>query len=601
MSYLVLARKWRPQTFSDVVGQRHVTKTLQNAIGQGRLAHAVMFSGARGVGKTSIARILAKAINCAKGTVIEPCNKCENCKEITRGIAVDVIEIDGASNRGIDEIRSLRETIIFLPVKCRKKVYIIDEVHMLTREAFNALLKTLEEPPSHVHFIFATTEPSKVPDTIRSRCQHYEFRLLTNDELNGHISSICRQESIDIESNAIELVVKAAQGSMRDCLSLLDQVIAFGAATEKEVEEALGLIPINEVKELFNAILQADPIKALLIIDKVYRFGGNLKGLIEELVLLMRDVLLYHDLGDDGGQLYINPIDHIKGLYQLAHDETTLHEMLSILSRSLDAMRYTQFPRIAVESVILRLIHLNKAVSISEVIERLPEAIYESGDGLRDKDKNKDGEREKGAGRGKGLENEQEKGRQLEDEQGKGQEIEIEDVKGQGETASADGDMLEGMEASQFMDFLRDRSVPIWGLLKKASSIEITANNSKDASKNASKDTPDIVVKVRCKGNFQKIRLSDRKLRGEIEGYAGEFFKRPVLFVIEDADNGISGEDKADKDSVSAEASRASGERRAEKAHNSLAHKKEGLKNHPLVREAIKIFDARIEDIEVIK
>ncbi len=243
MEYLVLARKFRPQYFEEVVGQEHVVKTLKNAISQGRVAHAFLFAGPRGIGKTSVARILAKSLNCEKGPTPTPCGECANCKEITDGRSLDVREIDGASNRGIDEIRELRENVKFAPAASKYKVYIIDEVHMLTREAFNALLKTLEEPPAHVIFIFATTESHKVPATIMSRCQCYDFRRISLKEIIANLGKIAAAEGIQVSKSALGWIAEAGDGSMRDAQSVFDQVISYAGKEIKDadVEENLGL------------------------------------------------------------------------------------------------------------------------------------------------------------------------------------------------------------------------------------------------------------------------------------------------------------------------------------------------------------------------
>src|SRR3989338_802344 len=243
MSYQIFARKFRPQTFEDVVGQEPITTTLKNAITKKRIAQSFLFTGSRGVGKTSTARILAKALNCDKGPAPAPCNKCSVCEEITLGNSLDVLEIDGASNRGIDEIRSLRENVKFKPARTRYKIYIIDEVHMLTGEAFNALLKTLEEPPEHVKFIFATTEPHKVPLTILSRCQRFNFKRIATDDIHAKPKESAKEEKLKIEKNALFLIAKASEGALRDAESLLDQLASFaeGKIAEKDVLLMLGL------------------------------------------------------------------------------------------------------------------------------------------------------------------------------------------------------------------------------------------------------------------------------------------------------------------------------------------------------------------------
>jgi len=255
MSYQVIARKYRPQVFDEVVGQRLITDTLKNAILRERVAHGYIFSGARGVGKTTTARVLAKALNCAQGPTATPCGKCASCQEIAAGNSIDVLEIDAASNRGIDEIRELRETVRYLPARDRYKIFIIDEAHMLTTEAFNALLKTLEEPPPRSLFILATTEPHKLPSTIQSRCQHFSFRLLDYQEIFSQLKWVCAQEKITAAEGALSAVTQAAEGSMRDGLSLLDQVIAScgNQLEETRVRQVLGVVPT----QLLNSVLEA--------------------------------------------------------------------------------------------------------------------------------------------------------------------------------------------------------------------------------------------------------------------------------------------------------------------------------------------------------
>src|SRR6201997_571556 len=265
MSYQVIARKWRPQTFADVVGQQHVTRTLSNAIQSGRVAHAYIFSGARGVGKTTTARILAKALNCVKGPAAEPCNECDSCREIGQGNSLDVIEIDAASNRGIDQIRELREMVRYAPSGGRYKVVILDEAHMLTDEASNALLKTLEEPPDKVIFVMATTEPENLADTIRSRSQHFHFRALTFAEITGRLQEIAQRENLQIEPGALAVIARMAEGSLRDALSLLEQARAYcgDTITDKDVRELLGVVPEDALDELVGAVASSSAERAL--------------------------------------------------------------------------------------------------------------------------------------------------------------------------------------------------------------------------------------------------------------------------------------------------------------------------------------------------
>ncbi|MGA2193137.1 MAG: DNA polymerase III subunit gamma/tau, partial [Nitrospirota bacterium] len=295
MSYTVLARKWRPQQFGDVVGQEHVTRSLMNALSMGRVAHAFLFSGTRGVGKTTTARILAKALNCAKGPTPSPCGECDSCTEITQGSSVDVMEIDAASNRGIESIRDLRENVKYAPAKCRYKVYIIDEVHMLTGEAFNALLKTLEEPPPHVVFVLATTDPHKLPATILSRCQHYDFRRVPKAQIEAHLKSLTEKENIKADDAALGRLASLAEGSVRDGLSLLDQVISYcgdAGVREEDIDVTLGLVGREAVKEAARAVLSQDAAGTLGVVDALVDKGQDLRRFSTEILGLFRDLLV---------------------------------------------------------------------------------------------------------------------------------------------------------------------------------------------------------------------------------------------------------------------------------------------------------------------
>ncbi len=376
MSYLVLARKWRPKNFEEVIGQGHVTTTLRNALLSGRLAHAFLFSGPRGVGKTSVARIVAKAINCHAPENERPCNACPACEEINRGASVDVVEIDGASNRGIDEIRQLRENILFRPTSLSSKVYIIDEVHMLTKEAFNALLKTLEEPPGHVYFIFATTEPSKIPATIKSRCQHYEFKRVQYGVLAAHLDTILVQEGIALEEGVTAMIAREAEGSVRDSLSLLDQVIAYGATSVEEVCRILGVSGPAQVEELATALVERNPAKALEIMDRIYQSGADMVKLVLDLAHRFRALALVKALGPaKAAALAGLEQEEAEAIHSriagipLNHLLLVMNELLS--SHSL--LSRTEAPRIYVEMVLMKICAVGEVVGIDEVIAALEE------------------------------------------------------------------------------------------------------------------------------------------------------------------------------------------------------------------------------------
>src|SRR3954466_1301870 len=303
MSYLVLARKYRSTTFDEVIGQDHVARTLKKAIASGRIAHAYLFCGTRGTGKTSTARILAKCLNCerSKGPTADPCNQCNSCTAIARGDDIDVIEIDAASNRGIDNIRDLISNAQFHPARSRFKVYIIDEVHGLSKDAFNALLKVLEEPPEHVKFILATTEPEKVLPTILSRCQRYDFRNIPTREIAGHLKDICKQEKIKADDDALLLVAKAGSGSMRDSLSLLDRLLSVGEKelTVEMIEQLLGLPRAQLIFDLAESIGEADVKKTLVQVDKIVSGGLAPDTLIASLVDHLRNLLILRTCGPD--------------------------------------------------------------------------------------------------------------------------------------------------------------------------------------------------------------------------------------------------------------------------------------------------------------
>ncbi|HKK02257.1 MAG TPA: DNA polymerase III subunit gamma/tau, partial [Desulfuromonadales bacterium] len=374
MSYLVLARKWRPQNFADLVGQEHVSRTLGNAIASGRIHHAFLFTGARGVGKTSAARIFAKALNCEAGLSPTPCNVCPSCQEITAGQGIDVFEIDGASNTGVDDVRELRENIRYLPSRSRYKIFIIDEVHMLSINAFNALLKTLEEPPPHAKFIFATTEPHKIPVTILSRCQRFDFRKIPLPRLLGRLREIVDAEGVSISERALALVARRGEGSMRDALSTLDQVIAFCGETvdDADVQGLLGMVDRRLLLDTVEALVQRDSRRALEGVRQVDILGHSYRQFCQELVELLRALVLCK-VTSEPGELLDLPPDELAELQRLAGDVAVedMERALTVLMKTEAELATSSFPRLSLEMALVRLAHLPPARDVATLVRKL--------------------------------------------------------------------------------------------------------------------------------------------------------------------------------------------------------------------------------------
>lgn len=381
MTYIAFARKYRPQTFDDIIGQSHVTTTLKNAISQDRVAHAYLFAGPRGVGKTTAARILAKALNCEKGPSAKPCNKCAVCAEIVSGSSLDVLEIDGASNRGIDEIRTLRENVKFAPTKGKFKIYIIDEVHMLTGEAFNALLKTLEEPPQHVKFIFATTQAHKVPPTILSRCQRFDFRRIASKEVVASLKNIAKAEGLDIDDEALGMIAKYSDGGMRDAQVMLDQITSSSSKKVKaaDVAKMLGTVEDDALFGLSGAIKTKDAVKALGIVDSLVNEGKDVAQTVLGLIEHFRNIAVAKvaadssDLIDAGGEKIQRYKEEAEGF--------TVEEILySIytLSNAVDFIRKASLSRVPLEAALIKLTINRPIVPLDEIAGRV-EALEKLG------------------------------------------------------------------------------------------------------------------------------------------------------------------------------------------------------------------------------
>ena len=360
MAYVALYRKWRPASFDELVGQEAVSRTLSNAIESGRIGHAYLFSGPRGTGKTSTAKILAKSLNCQNGPTLHPCNSCDSCRSISDGSAMDVREIDAASNRGIDEIRDLRETVKFAPQSGHYKVYIIDEVHMLTTEAFNALLKTLEEPPERVLFILATTEAHKVPATIQSRCQRYDFRRITVDDIYGRLKLVMENMQVPAEPEALRMIAVQADGGMRDALSILDQCAALmtgDTLTAETVQQLLGLIGKEWVNKLADAIAARRAADILHHVDELLKNGKDLQQLLSELAMHFRSLMIYQAAGTiDGTELYTNTEEVLRHQSKMFSHERIM-AVISRLHEAMNEIKWSPQPRITVEAVLLELCH----------------------------------------------------------------------------------------------------------------------------------------------------------------------------------------------------------------------------------------------------
>lgn len=372
MSYLVFARKWRPLSFDDVVGQEHITSTLKRAIEKKRVAHAFIFTGTRGVGKTTTARILARALNCEKGPTPAPCGECESCKNIIRGSSFDVIEIDGASNNGVDDIRELRENVSYTSMGGKYRIFVIDEVHMLTKGAFNALLKTLEEPPEFVIFIFATTEPQKIPETIQSRCQRYDFRRISTEQIAAQLEKICTAEQIPFEKSALSLIARRGDGSMRDALSILDQVFSFckDRITERDVRDVLGLVELEIYCAIMEAAVEKKPAQALQIVEQVLERGFDLSEFIVGYQEYVRSLLFSRmpgmaDVSKTEGQqeqqsAYADIASHFS--------EGDLLRIAEILRKAESDIRWSAFPRFVVETALVKIVYLDSTVTVQQIL-----------------------------------------------------------------------------------------------------------------------------------------------------------------------------------------------------------------------------------------
>jgi DNA polymerase-3 subunit gamma/tau len=495
MSYEVLARKWRPQVFQDVIGQEHITQTLLNAIKSDRLAHAYLFSGPRGVGKTSVARILAKAINCVEGEPGIPCNKCNSCLEITSGSSMDVQEIDGASNRGIDEIRELRGNIKYMPSSSRFRVYIIDEVHMLTLPAFNALLKTLEEPPSHVKFFFATTESHKVPVTILSRCQRFDFKRILLSEIVKQLEKIMAEEGVQISKSGLTLIAREAEGSMRDAESLLDQVVSYTGqkVEDKNIMDILGIIDRDLIFETSQAIIEGSATKCVEIVDRIYNYGHDIKEFYRALMDQFRNLLVsLIDPQNDLLDLTDSDKKEIRRQAEMAGSEK-LHQSLNFLIAREEDLRFSSHPRLVLEALMIKLCRLGEVLSFDEVIKKI-EALEKRLSTFSSHDKGPAGQPSNPEGDGNREEKEKE-----------GSEL--------------SGDKAKGQDWGNLLDYLSSKNGAMANVLKEWRLVSLTA------------DTVEI---AKGDNSFSSGYLDEPERLNKLASYFREFFERDVKIKIVD-------------------------------------------------------------------
>jgi DNA polymerase-3 subunit gamma/tau len=570
MSYLVLARKWRPQLFEEVVGQQHITQTLQNAISQKRVAHAFLFTGARGVGKTSTARILAKALNCEKGPQINPCDQCTNCQEIIHGTSMDVIEIDGASNRGIDEIRELRENVRYTPAKSRYKIYIIDEVHMLTREAFNALLKTLEEPPPHILFIFATTEPHKIPATILSRCQRYDFKRIPFREVIGSLKRIVKEEEIQISQRGLLSIAQESEGSLRDAQSLLDQVIAYAGKNirDEDIAEVLGLIDHKILSDAIDALADRDVERCMGLIERVYHFGYDLQHFCRELLQYLRNLIL------------IRVSQHPEGLLELPEEDLELlkaqaakfqfdqlNHLFSLLLKGEQEIAQSTFPRTMLEMTLIRMATLRPILPIDEMIGKL--------EALENRELPKGGkERNPSSASARVIHPENpERDKKREETPPKKQEQAVEekafeekgDLKKEEESSGVSSKIWEETWKG-LVDFTRAKNPILGSFLALGNLVHLSDEKIEIGFE---------------KDSFHYERMLEKENRGQLESICHEYLQKKAKVVVSPLNPGMGSNGRV-------------AFTRGERISNGLRKQSEKQEENPIIQEALRLFNGKI-------
>jgi DNA polymerase-3 subunit gamma/tau len=566
--YLPIARKYRPQTFEQVVSQAHITQTLQNAIAADRVAHAMLFSGPRGTGKTTIARILAKAMNCKEGPTPVPCNACRSCEEITAGNAADVFEIDGASNNSVDQIRELRENIKYMPQHDTYKIYIIDEVHMLSLAAFNALLKTLEEPPAHVLFFFATTEPHKIPITILSRCQRHDLRRIELASIADHMKSICEKEAVSITDETLGLIAREAGGCMRDGLSLLDQIIS-SASGPIDLDQVLNLLDVVDRKVLFEisgAILQNNTSGFLDILHQIYSHGHDLKKFYADFLEHIRNLLVLK-MGEGMSGLVNVPAHEIEEMQAMIEpvSETYLSQLLEQLFKEEAAIKYSSQPRLALEMAGIKMLQLKPALPIDTLIQKLDTLRNEFSGTGQTSDQIAGQVPDDGPG-SRAFENDETPGaskKKTTDPKGK-----IERGRGGEDTPAP---------SISKIDLTAGNQEKLWENLQKKICDQIPSLTA-PLSNSTIKEMTDQKIVIKVHDNNFNINLLNRKKDAIVDVLSNLFEKRMHLSI----ETQINRDNDLNK-----------------KIDQSNRLKKEALQ-HPLVSEAVTIFNGKVVDVKIL-
>ena len=557
MSYLVLARKYRPQTFDQVVEQEHVSRTLSNAISSKRVAHAVLFCGPRGTGKTTVARILAKAMNCKEGPVPKPCNECRSCTEITSGHAVDVFEIDGASNNSVDQVRELRENIKYMPAHSLYKIYIIDEVHMLSMPAFNALLKTLEEPPPHVMFIFATTEPHKIPITILSRCQRHDFKRIGLNAMIQHLLTICAQERFKISDESLALIAREATGSLRDALSLLDQLLGCfkNSVDHNQVLETLGVIDRKYVFDLCGTILRGDIPAILNLLDDSYDRGYDLKKLYTNLLEHFRNLIVVK-IGQNISKLVDLPEYELEQMAEQARQVSlgNLNQIFENLYREEVSIRLSTDAKLALEVAFIRMDLVKPALPIDVLIDRLDHLRQEFSSLPQNEISNPKLDRASATHVPE---------EQTHDKPSEGEAKSAHLNSGAKTIADNVGENLEDIW-NQLYGIIARKNPPLGASLSKCRLKQVTAAN--------------IEIEVRANG-FTLNMLQREKNKAILKKLCSEFFGRDIDIVLT---NHPETDDESPK----------------KKSQNDSLLKQKAI-SHPTVADAIEIFNGKLIDVKI--